>query len=40
MGEADVHGDRAVKGSEEGGGGHLTCWVPISPFPAQHNEDP
>lgn len=40
MGEADTHGDSAVKGPEAGGGGtlhagsprgggHLTCWVPL-----------
>lgn len=27
MGEADTHGDSAVKGPEAGGGA-LTCWVP------------
>lgn len=29
MGEADTHGDSAVKGPEAGGGGHVTCWVPV-----------
>lgn len=48
MGEADTHGDSAVKGPEAGGGGGtLHAGSPRgggtshagSPFPAQHNED-
>lgn len=47
MGEADTHGDSAVKGPEAGGGGTLHAGSPWgggtshagSPFPAQHNED-
>lgn len=47
MGEADTHGDSAVKGPEAGGGGARYAGSPRrggtscleSPFPAQHNED-